>query len=780
MSSMLDKALHLASLGFHVFPLVPGLKIPAKDVAFTRVATRDPAQIRQMWSHGQQFNVGIYTGRYGDDPQLSLCVLDVDDKERTKPDGSTVKKRGSDSLFMLEMDHALPPTFEQVTASGGRHLVFLARNPVACSVDKLGNGLDVRGTGGFIVGAGSLVGGREYTAVERAIAEAPASLIELCGRPVERDRPEGEAAPQVVDELDSLGAIEAARAYLRAAPRSIKGAGGDATAYRVAARVKDFGLSQEKALELMMSDAWNDGCGWAESRLSSKIEHAYRYGHSAVGASAPEVMFSPVAPPPAEVQRAAIPSAPQRYESTHPVNRLNVEHAYVIIGGNGFVLWETTDAEGKPETRLLAEDTFHRYYAGEVFPLTKRKRGPDGKEVDATVYESITKLWITSRGSASPPEDDRLWRRTYKGIWFSPGRDCPEGYYNAWRGFAYEPLAPGTTAKPGWQWALDAWKEHLVKNICRGDEKLAHWLTGWFAHLVQKPYEKPLTAVVFKGLKGTGKNANIERVAALFGAHSMVTHERRYIVSQFNGHMESMLLLVLDEAVWAGDKEGEGKLKGLTTGAHHAIERKGKEIYKVKNLLRLVIIGNEEWLVPASHDERRWAVFNVGNGRRKDKPFFHRMRVEMEDGGYGLLLRYLLDFDLSTVDVNEAPVTVALLEQKTQSLEPVDAWWLASLQEGTLIGGSNFGAGEWPEFVHSSDVQQALKRYHMDRNIRSRVPSGTDVQKALAKCAPGVKFGRRRTAGAQPYGYTLPPLEKARAEWSQHIGHHIEWDQQEV
>src|SRR5690606_13114237 len=147
-----------------------------------------------------------------------------------------------------------------------------------------------------------------------------------------------------------------------------------------------------------------------------------------------------------------------------------------------------------------------------------------------------------------------------------------------------------------------------------------------------------------RGGKGTGKNALVDRVGYLLGNHYLLTSNRRYLVGNFNGHLEHCLLFALDEAFWSGDKQAEGQLKDLITGSHHVIEHKGKEPYSVENCTRIVIIGNEEWLVPSSHDERRFAVFHVGDGRKQDRAFFQAMREGMERGGYRLLLRYLLDY----------------------------------------------------------------------------------------------------------------------------------------
>jgi len=280
--------------------------------------------------------------------------------------------------------------------------------------------------------------------------------------------------------------------------------------------------------------------------------------------------------------------------------------------------------------------------------------------------------------------------------------------------------------------------------------------------------------LVFRGAKGVGKNACIERIGALLGGHFLLTSNRRYLLGNFNGHLENCLLFALDEAFWSGDHQAEGALKDLITGREHVIEHKGKEPYTVSNKTRVVIIGNEDWLVPASHDERRFAVFSVGDGRKQDRGFFSTMREGLESGGYPVLLRYLLDYDLRGLDFNAAPVTTGLHEQKSHSLNPFHQWWGDSLEEGTLLG-SEWGA--WPGEAVCERVRAAFRRYVKERNIRSRIPEDRSIGRLLKQCAPGViKKRATRTEEGQPYLYQFLPLDLARAEWEKFIGHTLVWE----
>ena len=99
-----------------------------------RGATKDPRVIKQWWYRWPFANVGIAAGR-----PSGFFVVDVDGAP------------GADSLWELEAEHGkLPDTIEQVTGSGGRHLLFKHPDKLAVP-NKVGlrPGLDIRGMAGI-------------------------------------------------------------------------------------------------------------------------------------------------------------------------------------------------------------------------------------------------------------------------------------------------------------------------------------------------------------------------------------------------------------------------------------------------------------------------------------------------------------------------------------------------------------------------------------------------------------------------------------------------------
>jgi hypothetical protein len=156
---LLQTAVEYTRRGWHVFPLhtptgagcscgkcdpdSSGIgKHPRTRDGF-KSASKDEACLLRWWNKWPQANIGVLTGSTS-----GLVVLDVDDKDNGA---------GSASLATLEREHGgLPDTLSCSTGTG-RHLYF--QHPgeaVQSSTGKIGDGLDVRGDGGYVVAPPSL------------------------------------------------------------------------------------------------------------------------------------------------------------------------------------------------------------------------------------------------------------------------------------------------------------------------------------------------------------------------------------------------------------------------------------------------------------------------------------------------------------------------------------------------------------------------------------------------------------------------------------------------
>jgi len=436
------------------------------------------------------------------------------------------------------------------------------------------------------------------------------------------------------------------------------------------------------------------------------------------------------------------------------VRRLNRTHALVMTGGRALILRESIDERGRLEPQFLRREDFCLWHGPEQFICADGKR------------RGIGDLWLK-----------HAERRQYDGLVFAP-EGAPEGWYNLWRGFEVEP-------RPG-SWGT--FRDHLLTNVCSGSDELFRFVFGWFAHLVQRPAERLGVALVLRGLQGTGKTKVGEVFGAMLRRHYLLVDDPRYIVGQFNAHLVSCLLLQADEGFWAGDKQAEGRLKSLITSERHMIERKGVDPVPVRNLVRLLVTSNNDWVVPAGFEERRFAVLDVAPNVMQNAEYFAEIDREMAAGGLAGLLHDLLAFDLSKVNLRAIPATSALFEQKIDTMSVEQSWWYERLIDGTPTRDH----ASWPERVPKNSLHVDYRTFadNHHRSGRKRTPAQLGV--LLAKMIPGLGkskmivpvFDETGAPKRDMHGenivksvhcYILPPLESCRAHFAEMVRHPIDW-----
>jgi hypothetical protein len=200
MTNNLEHAAALAALGWRVHPLRAGSKLPMLP-GWQHAATNEAATVTAWWTETPAAGIGIATG-------APVFVLDVD---------TANGKAGAASLAALIAQHGpLPQTLTSRTASGGLHYYFASAEPIRNSAGKVGDGLDIRGAGGFVVAPPTIIDGRAYQWADLPpIAPAPAWLVAaaLAAAPV-ADRPAAptqiEPTPELLADLaDALAALNA-------------------------------------------------------------------------------------------------------------------------------------------------------------------------------------------------------------------------------------------------------------------------------------------------------------------------------------------------------------------------------------------------------------------------------------------------------------------------------------------------------------------------------------------------------------------------------------------
>jgi len=697
-------------LGFSLIPL-DGKKPIEKNWQQWCQAKRD---FRKVDFVGK--NAGVCCG-----PASGVLVLDIDEPKAFE-------------ALLTGNGWSIPDTYSVLTGSGKPHYYFkypengreYRNKGFKHPIYKKLTVFDIRGDGGQVVAAGSIhpdTGGQYTIHQDGPVAEMPKWL--------ERYVDEGKLNTDVL--LNKPLLFPEAEEFIKSLQLSSK-------AQKLILEGKPKGERSEAVWSVLL----------ALIRAGTDIQAIwFIFDHYPIGQKYREKGSSKTAWLQDEIDRASEnvrtlggtvrPDFQDREPYPEIIDELNSKHAVVTAGGKTLVLNEVIDPVfGKQGITFSSIADFKNRYAN------RRVSDPDhrGQDVNIATY------WFRSAG-----------RRQYQGIVFSPEGDVP-GYYNLWKGFGVEPIQG--------DWSL--MEVHIREVICSGDPEAYEYLFAWMAQLVQEPGGwRPGIAVVLRGKQETGKGVFVNTLGKIIGNHYLHLTNQRQLTGKFNNHLKDALLVFADEAFWAGAKNEEGVLKALITEDQFMVEPKGKDVFAVKNHLRLIVASNNKWVVPAGDNDRRFFVLDVSDIHMQDKEgWFVPIMEQMNSGGREAMLYDLRNYDLTGVELNKFPHTEARLEQILHSMSTLDKFWLDRLQDAddeqweTEVG---IGAlyDQYHEYSQKMGDRYPLSNAQFGKELRAICPELRKLRKAKYKGHP-----------RKPH-YVLPDLGSCRRSFAEYIGQEVNW-----
>jgi hypothetical protein len=266
----LPAALAYGKAGLFIFPILEGTKDQPLIKQWGIRASCDAAQITEWWTRWPQANIGLACMMSG------IAVIDSD-----VPDGETMLQYLADFEGKI-----LSPTKMARSPRGGIHRFYRGR--IATTAGKIGKNVDTRGVGsgngGYVLLAPSRTKDGSYKWIEKApMAEIDPWIVKACG-----DAPMiGDNSQVPAVEQDTPDLIAHAIYYLKNdAKPSIQFQNGEYRLLMTAAMLKDIGISQETAIELLAEyynipgkcePLWEIGDGPTADRLDVKVVNAWRY-----------------------------------------------------------------------------------------------------------------------------------------------------------------------------------------------------------------------------------------------------------------------------------------------------------------------------------------------------------------------------------------------------------------------------------------------------------------------------------------------------------------------
>jgi Family of unknown function (DUF5906) len=444
-----------------------------------------------------------------------------------------------------------------------------------------------------------------------------------------------------------------------------------------------------------------------------------------------------------KAKKKAVP--PNTLDPVYAITSLNEKYCVVTEGGKVRVLTFSKE-HGRESVNYLSFADFRNLHMHKYVAVGKDKSGN-------VITAAQGAYWLKHSE-----------RKQYLGVTFEPRQDrIVAGKLNLWRGWGVEPKAG--------DWSL--MQQHIFEVLASGNREHEAYILNFAAWCVQHPGEQAEVALVFRGPEGTGRGMFGRAMCRIFGQHAHQISSIKHLTGDFNKHLRDCCLLFADEAFWPGYRNQEGTLKRLITEPTLFIEPKGIDAFEVRNMIHLIMVSNNDWVVPASMSARRFVMLDVAEHRKQEEAWFKPLYAQMDAGGLAAMLHDLLTRDLGDWHPRQIIRTAALREQQLLSLDsidPLDAWWLTLISDGMLPGHEEHNVGEVASIPNNP-----------------RRATSKDLFEHARACVPQLKFMSDRALGqalkkrgctrfgGDARGWEFPPLAEARTRWSKKMPDHP-WD----
>jgi len=170
---------------------------------------------------------------------------------------------------------------------------------------------------------------------------------------------------------------------------------------------------------------------------------------------------------------------------------------------------------------------------------------------------------------------------------------CPANDYNAWKKFDVELINNDnfTEDKNG----LDFILNH-INILCNHQKEVYEFVLDFFAHMFQRPYEKPGKFILFLSKQGTGKGLLCELLTNMLGDDKVLEtiKPENNVWGNFNAPMLTAYLVNFEELNFLSTKGNEGPFKNFITQPKMNITKKGKDAFTIRSYHRFIGSCNPE------------------------------------------------------------------------------------------------------------------------------------------------------------------------------------------
>jgi phage/plasmid-associated DNA primase len=149
--------------------------------------------------------------------------------------------------------------------------------------------------------------------------------------------------------------------------------------------------------------------------------------------------------------------------------------------------------------------------------------------------------------------------------------------------------------------------QELLQVVCGRHQETYTYVLSWFAHLLQRPFENPKTAIFLTGKKGCGKDTIgdfvIDWLVGTIYAHNYDSTAQFW--DKHDGSRENRFFIKIEEVQGAMSRKYDSEFKSRITSENLTVNPKGDKSRSTKNYNRIFGTTNEPQPYKTEGDDER-------------------------------------------------------------------------------------------------------------------------------------------------------------------------------
>ena len=200
----------------------------------------------------------------------------------------------------------------------------------------------------------------------------------------------------------------------------------------------------------------------------------------------------------------------------------------------------------------------------------------------------------------------------------------------------------------------------LVELAAGGDHDMEVYTLYWIAHILQKPFENPLTSIILTGKQGCGKDTLGDFISEwLIGrsySHNYTSTEQFW--DKHDCERMGKFFIKIEEACGFLNRQHIGQMKSIITSHTLTVNPKGTKALTTSNYNRIFMTTNEGSPVKMEDGNRRFIVSACSPKRVGDHAYWKALRAALfNKEGAAVVAKFLMGLNLNNFDPEIVPVS---------------------------------------------------------------------------------------------------------------------------